>query len=285
MIAVFAAAALSVVSAKSTGFDARAIYGLKARLLYDAGSISTEDFQDVDRMHFNAHYPLLIPLHEAALFNLQQSTSDRFHRIFFFAFIVALGSAMAREFRRMFSRQLSALFTAGLICLPSILLTWEGAGLTGAVDFPLACFATAGVLATMRWVRMQDSRQALLAGAMFGAAVLTKSEGMLWVGAAGTAMLALVILRRVPVDRTTWKHGWAGACLLLMVIVVYRAVREQIPYSPHLRSYAAALHWDWLRQLWARPFQVAWYGLRDSVRPKYWNFAWVCVAAALVLRR
>jgi hypothetical protein len=51
-----------------TGYDARSIYALKARVLYDAGTIRGEDFQDIQRVHFNPSYPLLLPLLEAQIY-------------------------------------------------------------------------------------------------------------------------------------------------------------------------------------------------------------------------
>jgi hypothetical protein len=282
---VFLAGAASVATTEPTSFDARATFALKARLLYDVGSIRGEDFQDVDRMHFNAHYPLLIPLQEATLFRLQGSMNDRHIRILFFGFVLTLGSIVARELRRTQTRRFAALAAAVLVCTPLILNTGEGGGLTSSVDLPLACFVTAGAIACMNWLRTKDPAQAVLAALMLGAGALTKSEGTLWVAMAGAAMLVLVVFRRVPLNGTVLKSSVGGILLLVAMLAVFMAVRRQIPYSPYLRSYTAALHWDWLRQLWRRPFGVAGYALYDTLWPGYWNFLWLCIAAALVLRR
>jgi hypothetical protein len=52
-----------------------------------------------------------------------------------------------------------------------------------------------------------------------------------------------------------------------------------------LRSYSAALSWDWLRQLGSRPLAVATFGLGDCLRPTVWNLTWPCVVAIMFLRR
>jgi hypothetical protein len=282
---VFLAGATSVATTKPTSFDARATFLLKAKLLYDVGSIRGEDFRDVNRMHFNAHYPLLISLQEATIFRLQGSMNDHHIRILFFGFVLALGSIVARELRRTQTRRFAALAAAALTCTPLILNTGEGGGLTSSVDLPLACFVTAGALACMGWLRTKDPVQAVLAALMLGAGALTKSEGTLWVAMAGASMLVLIALRRVQLNRNALKSSLAGIVLLVAILAVFMAVRRQIPYSPYLRSYAAALHWDWLRQLWRRPFAVAGYALYDTLWPGYWNFVWLCIAAALILRR
>jgi hypothetical protein len=282
---VFLAGAASVATTEPTSFDARATFALKAKLLYDIGTIRGEDFQDDDRMHFNAHYPLLIPLHEATIFRLQGSMKDGHIRILFFGFVLALGSIVARELRRSQTRRFAALAAAALICTPLILNTGEGGGLTSSVDLPLACFVTSGALACMSWLRTKEPAQAVLAALMLGAGALTKSEGTLWVAMAGASMFVLVAFRRVRLNRDVLKSCAGGIVLLVAMLVVFMAVRRQIPYSPYLRSYTAALSWDWLRQLWRRPFAVAGYALYDTLWPGYWNFAWLCIAAALVLRR
>jgi hypothetical protein len=282
---VFLAGAASVALTEPTSFDGRATFALKAKLLYDVGTIRGEDFQDVERIHFNAHYPLLIPLQEATIFRLQGSMNDRHIRILFFGFLLAVGSIVARELRRSQSRRFAALAAAALICTPLILNTGEGGGLTSSVDLPLACFVTAGAIACMNWLRTKEASQAVLAALMLGAGALTKSEGTLWVAMAGASMLILVLFRRVPLDRTVLKSCAGGILLLVAMLAVLMAVRRQIPYSPYLRSYAAALHWEWLRQLWRRPFAVAGYALYDTSWPGYWNFIWLCIPAALVLRR
>ena len=60
----------ATVESPST-FDARSIYGLKARILYDTGDLRGEDFRNPDRLNFNANYPLLVPLIEATLYAAQ----------------------------------------------------------------------------------------------------------------------------------------------------------------------------------------------------------------------
>ena len=144
-------------------------------------------------------------------------------------------------------------------------------------DLPLACLVTAGTLAIMQWLRSSDSRQAILAGVMFGAAAMTKDEGMLWIAAAGMAMLLLIFWRGLSFKPIRSPAVWSGIAILTIMIVVVVAVRRQVPSSPYLRSYAAVFQWNWLRQLWRRPPIVIWYDLKNCFRTSKWNLIWPCI--------
>ncbi len=128
-------------------------------------------------------------------------------------------------------------------------------------------------------------RQAILGGLMFGAAAMTKNEGMLWAAAACLTILLGAGLRRLPLKRIVSPAACLGATTLVIVAMHVIGVRRQIPGSPYMRSYAAVFQWDWLRQLWRRPAVVAWYGLKNFFRTSKWNLVWPCVGAALCLRR
>jgi hypothetical protein len=285
VLVLFLGAAWSTVLTPPTGFDARAIFGMKARLLYDQGSLATEDFQDVNRMNFNAHYPLMLPLVEAQWFWLQGSTSDTQLRFICIGYIAALASIVARQLKRCTTPRVAALATALLLCVPMVIQTNEGAGLASSADLPLACYVTAGALAIMNWLRKRTPRQAILAGLMFGAAALTKSEGTLWIGAAMASVLLVMAARPSQLNRTVLRSGFAGALVLALMLCLQAAVRQRIPFSPYLRSYSAALSWDWLRQLGSRPLLAATFGLSNCLRMTVWNLTWPCVVATMFLRR
>ncbi len=285
MLAVLVGATCSALSTRPTGFDPRAIYAMKARLLIDPGTVGGEDFQDVDRMHFNAHYPLLISLIEAQWFWLQGSTDDTLLRVIFLGYVIALADIVARKLRRYTTPTVAALATALLLCVPIMIQTNEGAGLTCSVDLPLACYATAGSLAAMHWLRKRTLRDAVVAGFMFGAAALTKSEGILWIAAAATSLMIVLAIRPSQLNRAVLRTGFAGAAVLCILIALQIAVSRRIPFSPYLRSYSAAMNWDWLTQLGARPWQVATSGVADCLRPTVWSMAWPCIAASFLLWR
>ncbi len=153
VLLVLLAAAWAALGTKPTGFDGRAIYALKARSLFNAGDLQNEDFQDVDRVHLHSRYPLLVPLAEAEMFWAQGSTDDLHLRAVFLAFVIAVSSVLASEFRRYCSPRAAAFATAMFLGAPLLFQVGEGSGISTEADFPLACYVLAGTLAMMQWIR------------------------------------------------------------------------------------------------------------------------------------
>src|SRR5438309_1113987 len=82
------------------GYDARTIYGLKARILYRAGTVQNEDFSDIDRLNFNPSYPLLLPLLEAQMDWALGTDEGPGMKILFAGFVLSLVAIYARQTRR-----------------------------------------------------------------------------------------------------------------------------------------------------------------------------------------
>jgi hypothetical protein len=266
-------------------FDARSIYGLKARLLYDGVSLNGEDFRDLDRVHFNANYPLMLPLLEATLFSAQGSQQDFGMQLLFAAFVLACASVLVDEIRRFEPPHRAALWGCCFLLMPLALMPNEGAGLSGSADFALAAFVTAGVIAMGRWLAKPCWRAAVLAGLMSGAAILTKQEGSIWLAALCAALVIVVLLRRIRVPLRSLTTvgctlGIAGGCALITLIN-----RRGIPASPYIRGYADALHWNWLVHVWQRPLFILRFAIKQLTATSMFNFIWPFLAGALLLLR
>ena len=179
----------------SITFDSRATFGLKARVLYDTGDLTGEDFHDPDRLHFHSNYPLLLPLVEATLYAAQGSQQDVGLQLLFAGFVFACGSILVEEIGRFESPQFAAAWGAIFLLLPLSMALLEGGGLSGSADFPLAAFVLAAVIAAGRCIAQPTIRGAILAGSMLGAAAFTKQEGTVWVAAVGVAAIATMLVR------------------------------------------------------------------------------------------
>ena len=281
----FVAAFVSAFLMPPNSYDGRAAFALKARVLYDAGTTRGEDFTDIHRLHFNAHYPLLVPLLEAELFWAQGSSDDQLLRVIFAMFVVSLIAVVIGELKRTMSPVAAAACGIFLLFTPYVLTTFEGGGLSASVDVPFACFVTAAVIEAGHWLRTQETRRALLAGGMLGAACLTKSEGTVWV-AAMTAAFGLLCWRRPLQFRAThWRTATAGVAILLGMVALSMLARRQVPASPYLRDYAQAMRWDWLVQVWHRPLEIAQFAGQEYLNLEHWALFWPCVAAGFLLLR
>lgn len=287
-IAVGIALLPALVHAASTelsGYDARTIYGLKARILYRAGTVRSEDFLDINRLNFNPGYPLLLPLLEAQMDWARGTDEGPGMKFLFLGFGLALVSIYARQTRRFEGPGFTATTAALLLMTPIIVCCFEGAGLSGSADLPLAALLFSGVLELSRWLRRPTWRAAASAGLLLGAAALTKTEGAIWISGCGGALAVVLLVRRKEL------HGGLVTALaafgaIALAIGLGRAVHRGMPDSPYYPSYIAAIDWQWLKQLGDRPWTVMVYVAQELVRLRSWNLIWPAVlASVLVLKR
>jgi hypothetical protein len=266
-------------------FDARSIYGLKARILYDLGDLRGEDFHDPDRVHFNANYPLMLPLVEATLYSAQGSQQDLGMQLLFAGWVLAGASILVAEIRRFEPPGIAAMWGACFVLLPITLMPIEGAGLSGSADYAMAVFATAGIIALGRWLAAPRLDNSILTGLMLGAAALTKQEGFVWLAAVGAAIVVILFLRRICLS---WRAIVAAACtigIVLGCLLISAINRRGIPISPYPRSFTAALHWDWIAHTWKRIPFIAEFMVKKLNSSSLFGCIWLLVAAVLLLRR
>ena len=268
-----------------TGYDARSIYALKSRVIYDAGSVRGDDFTDPYRVNFNPGYPLLLPLLEAQASWPGDGAAGHGLKLLFVAFAVALAAACAAEIRRFETAAFAAWTALWLLLTPVLICCFEGAGLSGSADVPIAAFLFCGVLELGRWIENRNWQAAIRAGIFFAATALTKSEGIILVGFCCAACLAaLFVRRRMPSGRQLAGAG-LGVMVSICAVAAGAAAHRWQPAFEYYPSYFAALDWRWLRQLGDRVGPVLSYLGEELFRWRFWNLLWPCALGSLVLLR
>ncbi len=270
----------------SITYDARSIFGLKARVLYDTGTLDSEDFRDPDRLNFNANYSLLVPVIEATLFAAQGSLQNVGLQLLFAGFVLASASLLAAEVRRFDSRAAAAMWGACFLLLPLTLAPTEGGGLSGSADYAFAALATAAVIAMRRWLDTPSFRNGLLAGLLFGAASLTKQEALIWLAAVAIAVIATKRMRRLKFRWSALKTGSIIVLVTFGCLAIAALNRCGIPQSPYFRPFSGALRLDWLIHVWSRiPFVVQ-FAVRELGDGRLFGSLWpLCIFTLLLLRR
>lgn len=284
------------------GYDAQAIYGLKAKILADGGSIRGPDFRDPYRVHFGSNYPLVLPLLEAQVFYWRNSLeglgvpawNDLGMAIIFWGFVTTLVLQMINQVGR-FAPQ----WTTGvglLFALTPMLWRWaEGAGFSGSADVVLAAFVFGGVchLAEAGQTMTKSRRLALIfAGLFFGGACLTKQEGLLCTALSLVAFCAAHLWKGAIFRRGRGQPGLLNlgrtvallVLLLLPAVLLLGLVHGHMPQPIYNRSYLAALNPEWLSQLGARPLAVLGFAARELVNNR-WGLAWVIFGLSMLLKR
>jgi hypothetical protein len=176
-------------------FDGWAIWGMKARALYQFGGTGTPVFTS------DAYPPLQHPL----LFPSLEATASRamgaFDPALFHVQLVLLAAAFAAALVDLYGRRVPLLL-AGLVVVSVVSATATIQQLaTALADVPLAFFVALGLVGLARWLETDETPPLVCAVLFLGAATLTKSEGALFAVTAALALLGTLAAterRRLP---------------------------------------------------------------------------------------
>ncbi|MBK9968500.1 MAG: glycosyltransferase family 39 protein [Holophagales bacterium] len=212
------------------GWDERAIFGLKARILHHEGSVRGEAFTDTSVVHFHARYPLLLPLLEASLLTLRGSGDDHALKLMFVLFGVSVVLVVAGEARRLHGPGAGALWGLLLLTTPMLIGPSDGEGMTAYADLPFAAFATGATVLLGRSLEHPDRGRPLLAGLLLGAALATKQEGAIWALALAAGVL-LSLRRHAAATLTNWRvWGWGWLLVLAGLLLLRRPRLTRPPF-------------------------------------------------------
>ena len=165
------------------GWDERAFWAFKAKILYHEGTIFSTDFFDADRVHPHKRYPLLIPLVESWIYIVLGHIDDRLVKVIFPLFFTSLLLILYSSQRKFFSRTHSLIFTALLASVPcfvATLISKHNAASVGYADIPLSFFYFISVIYLYMWMMDNSNKDYLVIAAIFSAfTVFTKPEGII----------------------------------------------------------------------------------------------------------
>ena len=277
--------AFSAALGPFVAWDERAIFGLKARVLYHEGSVLGEAFRDTGYIHIHARYPLLVPLLEASLFTLKGSGDDRFLKLLFLLFSLSLALVVAGEARRLHGPRAGGLWGLLLLATPMLIGPSEGRGMTAYADLPFAAFVTGATVLLGRAIDHPGSRDALLAGLLLGAALATKQEGAIWAMALGLALLVTLWRRMAPRTAGLARSTATVAAPALLFLALSLAAHRWTPAPALSERYSVVLSLAWLRQLGWRPVEIAPFVLRQLTNWKVWGWGWLLVVTGLLALR
>lgn len=290
------------------GYDARAIYGLKAKILAEQGILSEEDFCDIHRLHFNPGYPLLVPILESPIFQLCGNAGDQGLPLLFCGFLAAIALLFASHFVRYQP------IAAGWLTFVFLLTPWfwkfsEGAGLSGSADIVFAAYLLSAAVCGARMLSEDGFRYSLPCGLALGGALAVKQEGALWSGLILVSFgLTWFIARRrnrhamlprseeetadpeksmglaVALCRQPIAKLGMVALMVLPMFLLLRLTHGDIPRAPLYRSYFQTLSWEWAVHCVGRIPQIARFAASECVN-NVWGFGWGALLLSLLLKR
>jgi hypothetical protein len=187
-------------------YDGWAIWGMKAKALFELGWADPALFAADAARAAHLDYPLLLPSLEAVASRAMGEFDARLVHVQFLLIGVAGVAAIFSLLRGRVRPWILWPCLLALVAAPAV----SGQLLTAYADVPLALFVAAGLLAGARWIEDREPRTLALSTLFLGAACLTKNEGIVFTGA---ALLALVLATR-RVKPVLWS-GLVVALLLL----------------------------------------------------------------------
>jgi 4-amino-4-deoxy-L-arabinose transferase-like glycosyltransferase len=193
-------------------FDGWAIWGMKARALYQLGGTDNPVFTTA--AYPPLQHPLLYPSLEAIGFRAMGA----FDPALFHVQLVVLGAAFSFALLDLLASRVPLLL-AGLVTLAIMSASGTIKQLaSGLADAPLAFFVVLGVVALARWLDTDETPVLACAALFLGAAALTKSEGALFALAAAVALLGTLAVW----DRARLVRAGLAMAAMLAVLVPWR---------------------------------------------------------------
>jgi uncharacterized membrane protein len=205
-------------------WDGWAIWGLKARALYEFGGA----FEPVFTTYPPLQHPLLLPSLEAIAFRAMGSFDGTLVHVQLIALAFGFAAALWGLFGDRVPAAALGLTLLALFSASPVLKQLS----TNLADIPLAFFVGLGVAALGRYLLAQEGWTLVVAALFLGAAMLTKPEGTLFFAAALLAALAaLAAGRRTDLLRVLAAGGAAIAILVPWRIFLAAHGLENPEYS------------------------------------------------------
>jgi hypothetical protein len=207
-------------------WDARAIWGMKANMLFGDGTIFSSNFLDADRIQPHFRYPLLYPLAMAFTYFTFGMIDDWAVMLLVGLFFPFLVSFLYEIIRIATGDQGKALMGSAVLAVLPVFYTMDGPAYSGYADTPLALFFLVSFGTLFLW-RITNIRELFMAGCVLSCFLpLVKNEGII-------LLLLNLIWVGWPGDFSKWKKVLKdiGIFLVLAIIVIlpWILLRSNIP--------------------------------------------------------
>lgn len=158
-------------------YDAIAIYAIKSKIFFLAGSIPQNYFSTLIQGFPHPDYPLNIPLVESFLYLAMRHLNEELVKIIFPLFFLGILCILYFAIRRFASRTYSLVFTFLLASIPQ----FNAYAANAYQELPLAFYYLVSAVFLFIWIDDKDNLRALSVSAvMVALAAWTKNEGLLY---------------------------------------------------------------------------------------------------------
>lgn len=289
---LFVACLLQTLQTPQKLWDERAIYAIKARVLFEDHSIHSPALMHPDFVQYHPRYPLLLPLAEEHIYALLGTVDDRLSKIVF----TLLYCGMVLTTAGVLSRHLTigrAWLGALVLATVPVLMPYEYGFLCGQGDAPVACFHGLSVLyiwdALKQLEKGEDTTGSLLLAGLFsGLTVFTKDEGIAYLIVDTTILCVFTISSSFRSARTAtqFRRMFRGTGLFIIaagsVITPWFLHRRTLPLTTEM-NYAGRM----TMELFLSRLDTLRWSVPHLLRRMFWEWQewglqwWLFVAAAI----
>jgi len=193
-------------------YDAVAIYAIKSKIFYLAGSIPQNYFGNLSSFFPHPDYPLNIPLAETFVYLVMGNLNDELVKIIFPLYFTGILVLFYFAVRRFANARYALLFTFILATIPQ----FNNYAANAYVDLPLAYYYFASAIFLFRWLADRNRTGPLIISALMVAlAGWTKNDGLMYCIINTCVILIFIMLNLKKITR---KDIWR---LLLYLSIIF----------------------------------------------------------------
>jgi len=262
-------------------YDAVSNWGLKAKAIFLAGSISESFLQNPNYQVFHPDYPLLVPLLESYVYrfvgDLREASAKAVFPLFLAGCVVVLFSALRRAGQ---TRRSCLLFSFLLVSIPY----FSEQATSGYADVVVSFYFGAASLYLYLWQTTGRGLFLALSALLTGCAALTKNEGVVLCGIHLVWLAAVLLSRSGIAFRSKLASLGIYFCILAAVLMPWYLFKDSLGLRNDLinrEALTAGLSWNSL----TRVGPILYHLQTQVFGPKNWNLVWVLLGVAVGLRR
>ena len=258
---------INAVSTPLQEWDAFAIWGLKAKVLFHAALRPIPlYFHDLSLSYSHLDYPLLVPFLTAGAFAAMGGVDDHAGKMVSVFLDVLIVPVLYLGLRWKL-RRTPAVFLAAILALLPVLFRYGG---TGCADLPLAMFYAGSLLFVARWLAEPQWPNLALAILFSTFAAFTKNEGAVLALANGAVILGFELGHG---RRGHWMGVGTFYAGLLLLNGAWLLCNHSLPkthedYGSKLTSSLLVTHLPRLHQIIPEL-------LVQATRPQTWSLLWL----------
>ena len=264
------------------GFDSRAHWALKSKILHYEKTFYSESFYDWERIHPQVRHPLLLPIIQVVTTRVLGVYDDRLMKLPFFLIFLSLILFFYSELRRYYSRLTTLFFVLFMVTLPLPATPRDGGITSGYIDAPMGFYFLCTMIFLVRWLQQGTFIPLSLAALFAIFTMYLKDDGIGCVASAtGALLLSLLIFKP-----SSWKKKILWLILFTVVMLLFLFPAKIYSYSLSVGKgeyFEAILKLGRIKKNIGRlPKILSSYQLEMLLNLPHWGILWILLLSSIV---